>query len=191
MSRVLLVASDKAELRGLEGDWDTCVCGVGPILSALHATMNIIRYESDIVVSVGSAGSLGRLKKGDCVSFGSVVTPDQDLTEMHIALGATIGPDRATMKELYTADRSSQYVLYSSGRYSSKVLPSHTLLKADAVDMEAYGVALAAKYLSVRFYCVKLITDIVGDKSSVGDISFSYRDGRARLSEFLHSIISS
>lgn len=190
MSKVLLVASDSAELKGLDGPWDRCVSGVGPMLSAVHAVMNIIRYESNVVVSVGSAGSLGRFRKGDVVSFGSVVTPDQDLSAMHLSLGTTIGPDRATMKELYTADRESPYILYSSGRFSSSILPSHTALKADAADMEAYGVALAARYLGIKFYAVKLITDIVGDKSSVGDISFSYRDGRERLRELLSSILS-
>lgn len=190
MSRILLVASDKAELKGLDGDWESCVCGVGPIQSAAMTAVYASRFKSEIVVSVGSAGSLGHLKKGDVVSFSSVVTPDQDLSAMHIRLGSTIGPDRATFNTLYTLDRTSGYTLYSSGRFSSEILPSHTLLKADAADMEAYGVAMAAKCMGLGFYCVKLITDIVGDESSVGDVSFSYRAGRERLGEVLSSILS-
>ena len=190
MSGVLLVASDRNELKGLDDKWQKCVCGVGPIMAALHTAVAIEKYRPDTVVSVGSAGSLGRFKKGDVVSFSTVVTPDQDLTSMHVALGSTIGPDRATTGELYTLERKNGYILYSSGKFSSEVLPSHTILRADAADMEAYGVGLAAKYLGVGFYAVKLITDIVGDRAKVGDVAFSYREGRERLGSFLSSIFS-
>lgn len=190
MKRILLVASDKAELKGLDGDWDTCVCGVGPIQSAAMTAVYASRYKSEIVVSIGSAGSLGRLKKGDVVSFGSVVTPDQNLSSMHVRLGSTIGPDRATFNTLYSLDKTSPYILYTSGTFSSEVTETHTCLKADAADMEAYGVAVAARCLGLGFYCVKLITDIVGEKTTVGDVSFSYREGRARLGEVLSSILS-
>lgn len=190
MSTVLLVASDINELRGLDGPWEKCVSGVGPVLAAVHTVMAAVKYKPDIIVSVGSAGSLGRFKKGEIVSFSSVVTPDQDLSAMHVALGTTIGPDRATVKEIFTLDRMSPYTLYTSGKFSSEVLPSHTLLRADAADMEAYGVGAAAAALGAGFYCVKLITDIVGDDSKVGDVAFSYREGRARLSSFLSSMLS-
>ncbi len=190
MSGVLVVASDRNELKGLDEKWQKCVCGVGPIMASLHTAVAIEKYRPDAVVSVGSAGSLGRFHRGDVVSFSTVVTPDQDLTSMHVALGSTIGPDRATIGEVYTLDRTSGYILYSSGKFSSEVLPSHTLLRADAADMEAYGVGLAARYLGVSFYAVKLITDIVGEKTKVGDVAFSYREGRERLSSFLSSILS-
>ena len=188
--KILLVASDRNELKGLDGPWDTCVSGVGPVLAATHTVINAERYKPDVIVSVGSAGSLGRLKKGEVISFSSVVTPDQDLSSMHVRLGATIGPDRATFGELYTLDKMSPYILCSSGKFADEVLPAHTFFKADAVDMEAYGVGVATRALGIGFYAVKLITDIVGDKSKIGDVAFSYREGRARLAEVLSSIFS-
>ena len=84
----------------------------------------------------------------------------------------------------------SPYILCSSGKFADEVLPAHTFFKADAVDMEAYGVGVAARALGIGFYAVKLITDIVGDKSKIGDVAFSYREGRARLAEVLSSIFS-
>ncbi len=191
MKKVLVVASDPAELKGLDESWKKCVSGVGPVMAAVQSVIAIEKYRPDVVVSTGSAGSLGRFRRGEVVSFSSVVTPDQDLTSFHVALGSTIGPDRATLGELFTLDRSGGYVLYSSGKFSSEVLPSHRTLKADAADMEAYGVALAARYMGVGFYCVKLITDVVGDKSTVGDVLFSYREGRERVSSFLSALLSS
>ena len=189
MSRVLLVASDPNELKGLDGDWNRCVCGVGPLLSAANTVKYALETKACVVVSVGSAGSLGRLERGEVISFGEVVTPDQDLSAMHIALGSTIGENRATFRELRTLDSSSPYILYTSGKFNTSVIDSHRLLKADAADMEAYGVGIAARVLGIGFYAVKLITDTVGVKATVGDISFSYREGRARLSSFLSSML--
>ncbi len=188
--KVLIVASDRNELKFLPDKWDKCVCGVGNILSAAVSVKYAMETGADILVSVGSAGTLGRLEKGDVVSFGTVVTPDQDLTAMHVALGSTIGSDRATFRELHSLDASSPYTLYSSGRFSREILSSHTLLRADAADMEAYGVAVAARILGRGFYAVKLLTDSVGDSSRVQDILFSYREGRERLASFLSSLLS-
>lgn len=191
MSRILIIASDPNELKGLDGPWDKAVCGVGPINAAAYTAISALKYKSEIVVSVGSCGSLGRLVRGDVVSFSSVVTPDQDMSALHLSLGTTIGPDRATFKELYTLDKTSPYILYSSGTFSSTVLSSHTLLKADCADMEAYGVAAACRALKVGFYAVKLVTDIVGEKVKIGDVSALYREGRARLGEVLSSMLLS
>lgn len=191
MSRILIIASDPNELKGLDGPWDKAVCGVGPINAAAYTAISALKYKSEIVVSVGSCGSLGRLVRGDVVSFSSVVTPDQDMSALHLSLGTTIGPDRATFKELYTLDKTSPYILYSSGTFSSTVLSSHTLLKADCADMEAYGVAAACRALKVGFYAVKLVTDIVGEKVKIGDVGALYREGRARLGEVLSSMLLS
>lgn len=189
MSRILLVASDPNELKDLDGPWDKAVCGVGPVNAAAYTAVNALKYKADIIVSVGSCGSLGRLKKGDVVSFSSVVTPDQDLSSLHLSLGTTIGPDRATFKELYTLDKTSPYILYSSGTFSSTILPSHTSLKADCTDMEAYGVGVACRALNIGFYSVKLVTDIVGEKVKIGDVNALYREGRARVGELLSSML--
>ncbi len=191
MSRILLVASDPNEIKGLDGPWDKAVCGVGPVNAAAYTAINALKYKSEIVVSVGSCGSLGIIGRGDVVSFSTVVTPDQDLSAVHLSLGTTIGPDRATFKELYTLDKTSPYILYSSGTFSSAVLPSHTALKADCADMEAYGVAVACRALNIGFYAVKIVTDIVGEKVKIGDVNAFYREGRARLGEVLSSMFLS
>lgn len=190
MRKVLLVASDSNELRQFDDDWIKCVSGVGPISSGVFSGIYMERYKPDVVFSIGSAGSLGRFKRGDVVSFSTIVTPDQNLTQMHLSLGTTIGKKRETFNELYTSDRSSGYRLYTSGTFNREKIDSHYSLRADAVDMEAYAVALAAKELSIEFYCVKLITDVVGDNSSIGDISFSYREGRERVKKKVISLLS-
>lgn len=189
MKKVLLVSSDKNELKGFPSEMERCICGVGPIQSAAYTSIYASKSRPDVIFSIGSAGSLGGLERGSVVSFSSVVTPDQNLESMHISLGKTIGSDRATFSTLYTFDTKSPYTLLTSGTFNKEKREYHTLLHSDAADMEAYGVGMAAKILGIRFYAVKLITDTLGDKSSVGDILFSYREGRERVIEKVLSLL--
>ena len=181
MKKILVVASDKAELKGLKGDFLTLVSGVGPILASAMTAGAIVMTGAEVVVSIGSCGSLGRIKRGEVVSFSNVVTPDQDLSSMHLSLGSTI-------RELRTADRKSGLTLLSSGTFTSSYRDVFSSFSPDCVDMEAYGVGMAALSQGIPFYAIKLVTDIVGDHSTVGDISFSMREGRARLFQVLQEL---
>ena len=191
MKRILVVASDKAEIKGLGSDFLTLVSGVGPIMAAARTSGEIIKTKADVVISVGTCGSLGRIKKGEVVSFSKVVTPDQDLSSMHLSLGATIDWNRSTIKELTTADRLSGLTLLSSGTFTSSYRDVFSSFSPDCVDMEAYGVGVAALSLGIPFYAIKLVSDIVGDHSTVGDISFSMREGRESLFEALRELRNS
>lgn len=188
MKKILVVASDKAELKGLNGDFLTLVSGVGPILASAMTAGAIVMTGAEVVVSIGSCGSLGRIKRGEVVSFSTVVTPDQDLSSMHLSLGSTIDWNRSTIKELRTADRKSGLTLLSSGTFTSSYRDVFSSFSPDCVDMEAYGVGIAALSQGIPFYAIKLVTDIVGDHSTVGDISFSMREGRARLFQVLQEL---
>ena len=188
--KILVVASDKGELKGLNDGYIKVVSGVGPILAAVATTKAIITEKPDVVVSLGSAGAISRnLKVGSAYSFGKVICPDQNLTAMRLPLGATLGKNRSTICELDTRDRTSRLMLSTSGKFSSEITKEHEEVYADAADMEAYGVALAAMDAGLPFYAFKLITDYVGDKSTVGDISFNLRDGRERLKTLLEEVL--
>lgn len=175
MKRVLLVASDKAELSAFGNEWERCITGVGPIMSASLSMKKALETKAEVLVSLGSAGSTGTLKKGDVVSFSSVITPDQDLRTVHLALGNTLDSRRVTIGPLYTEDRESKYILSSSAKFSNTLLPS------DAVDMEAYGVGITARALGIPFLAIKLITDYTDDSTSVGDVCFNMREGKIKL----------
>ena len=185
--RVLLAASDKAEVKGFSDDYIKTVTGVGPILSASITMREAIINKADVIVSIGSAGAISeRLQIGEAYSFSSVVTSDQNLTRFHLALGATLDKSRATIGEMRSGDRSSDLVLATSGTFASA---PNAALRADAADMEAYGAAITAYNLSIPFYAIKLITDRVGDSSSIGKVSFNLREGRARLIELVDSLV--
>ena len=183
---MLLAASDKAELKGFGDGYIKLVTGVGPVLAAAQVSKAISEHRPDVVVSVGSAGSLGKLGLGEIVSFGSVVSSDQDLTFYHLPLGATLGPGRETIASL-ALDRSSRYVLVTSARFADK----RPDIPGDASDMEAYGVAMAARIHNVPCYAVKVITDIVGERVSLSDYSRRLREWRSGLSLKVDELIGS
>ncbi len=152
---VLIVASDKAELKAFGDEFIKVVSGVGPVLSASFTSSAIERFHPSAVVSVGSAGSFGRLMIGDVVSFGSVIYRDADLTHYGLKPGETLTGNQKRLSAIQL-DSSSAYVLSTSASFASAAG------EGDAADMEAYGVAAAAYMHGIPCFAVKAITDIVG-----------------------------
>lgn len=188
--KVLLIASDKNELKDFDNRFIKAVCGVGPILSSAITALELSRTNADIVVSIGSSGAVApSLEIGKAYSFSRVVTPDQNLSSLHVSLGNTLDANRTTVGELFSADRVSSLTLGTSGTFNKSLQLWHSSLHVDAADMEGYGVAIAAKSCNVPFYAVKLITDRVGDNSSIGKIQFNLRDSRESLISLVESLV--
>ncbi len=105
--KVLLVASDKNELKGFDERYLKAISGVGPIMAAATTAIEIGKNKPDLVISIGSAGGADNfLQIGECYSFSAVITPDQDLTSLHIALGSTLDSNRTTFGKIDTNDSS-------------------------------------------------------------------------------------
>ncbi len=168
--KVLVVASAKAELKAFGDEYIKLVTGIGPVLAAAATASAIERYSPDVVVSVGTAGSVGKLSVGEIVSFGSVIFPDLDLTSYGLAKGETLlsGGKRLGAIPL---DPDSSYVLSTSSSFAS--VPN---AYSDASDMEGYGVALAAYLRNIPVFAVKAITDIIGNRVGLAEYT-SIRKG--------------
>lgn len=189
--KVLVIASDKEETKVLDSSYIKAVSGVGPIMAAISTAIAIKEHDPDIVISLGSAGAISPdLSIGEAYSFSSVVTPDQNLTAFHIALGDTLDFNRKPIGRIMTADIDSSLTLGSSGTFNKEIRPWHKRLQVDAADMEAYGVALASRRMDKRFYAIKLITDVLGDGSNIGNVLFNLRSGRDRMIALLDSLVS-
>lgn len=190
--RIMLVASDKGELKGFDDSFIKIVSGVGLIQSASSTAIALCEYKPDVVFSIGSAGVIASdntLKVGEAYSFSYVVTPDQNLTAFHIALGSTLDSNRTTFGAIKTEDSTSSLILGSSGTFYKEHHSWHDTLNVSAVDMEAYGVGVSSMKKGIPFYAVKLITDTVGDNSSIGKVQFNLREGRSKLIACVSSIV--
>ena len=161
--RILIAASDKAELSAFPDSYGRVITGVGPVLAAANTSLAISSFRPDVVISVGTAGSAGSLAVGDIVSFGSVVFPDADLTAYGLKRGTTLLPDHRKLSSI-SLDPSSHYVLSSSSAFASA-----SAAGVDAFDMEGYGVAVAALCGSVPCLAVKAITDTAGVRTEMKD----------------------
>ena len=100
-----------------------------------------------------------------------------------------MGRDRNTVGELRSRDFSSPFSLLTSASFAHTLTDRMASFRCDAVDMEAYGVAISASLHSIPFYCVKIISDIIGDNSGIGDVSYSVREARTRLWEKVNSLL--
>ena len=160
--KILVVVSDRAELAAFDDRFIKTVSGIGPVFAAAAAADSIIRYRPDVVVSAGSAGSLGKLDIGDCVSFGSVVYADIDLSAYHLRVGTSLTPDRRTFSSIRMAS-SSEHILATSAAFASS----------------------RERYSSIPCLAVKAITDIVGEKTDLGDYRKRLKEIRAKLPEMV------
>lgn len=176
--KVLFLASDRAELKGLPESVECRAIGTGLVMAAVNATKAIMETEADIVVNIGSAGGSASHSPGDVLMIGRVFTTDQDLSAYRLPPGSTIDEGRATVGEIRLPSDEENSLL-SSSRFSS--VPSD--LMPDCYDMEGYAVALAADRLKKKCIVFKLVTDIVGERVSIGEYSRNLRIWRSRLQE--------
>lgn len=190
-NRVLLLASDRRELKGFGDEYIKEVVGVGAISAALHTAHLISKHSPDFVVSIGSAGRVSKeLEVGKAYSFKCVNNDLIDLSEVHISLGSSLDREGSTYGPLKTFDTSSPYILTTTGKYSRSMKESYKTLSSSAVDMEAYGVALSCRELGIPFFAVKLITDTIECDAAISSIDREYRVSREALISKVKEVLS-
>ncbi len=186
--KALIVASSKEEMMPfIKKGYSTALTGTGLSLAAIETTRAIIEEDPDIVINIGTAGTLSdKHKIGDILSFCKVYNRDQDLTAFHLPLGATLEKDYSMLREIRLIGEDN--ILLSSSAYAISLLRE---IKADAADMECYSVALSALKLKKKAASFKLITDIAGEKTRIADYRRFLREGREALEEAVSAFLKS
>lgn len=182
----LILASDKAELKGLRDRYDTRVIGTGLVMAAVNATRAIMECNPDIVVNIGSCGGGENVEIGDVVMCDRVVTLDQDLSLYRLPLGSTIDESRTTVGELKLFSTERHLLLSSSG-FATAISDLHP----DVYDMEGYAVALASQKCGRKCAIFKLVTDKVGIKVNLGEYSKNLRTMKEELHRKVEEFLSS
>lgn len=184
--KVLILASDKAELKGLRDRYETRVIGTGLVMAAVNATRAIMECNPDIVVDIGSCGGGENVEIGDVVMCDRVATMDQDLSLYRLPPGSTIDETRTTVGEL-SLFSNEHHLLLSSSRFASELSDLHP----DVYDMEGYAVALAACKCGRKCSIFKLVTDKVGVKVDLGEYSRNLRTMKENLHRKVEEFLSS
>ena len=148
-------------------------CGIGLVNSAAATALAIERYRPDAVVSLGSAGGLGKdVRVGDIIVGRSYRYADADATAFGYEYGQIPSmpasfPGDERLLSLVEADRSDATVhlgeIISGNSFVAGDL-AHTLRErfpeALAADMESTAIAQVAWEAGLPFVCVRSISDL-------------------------------
>lgn len=155
--------------------------GVGKVKSAFYLSEAISHAQPDLVVNVGTAGTI-RHRVGDIFVCRHFV--DRDMQRLK-------GFDMEC--EIDSAELLAQkgYCLHWQGEgvcnTGDTFLTELSDVKGDVVDMEAYAQAWVCRTKNTPFIAVKYVTDIIG-QNSVKHWEDKLADARKGLGAFFESI---
>lgn len=155
--------------------------GVGKVNAALRLVLAVERMKPDLVINVGTAGTL-RHQVGDivlCTHFA-----DRDLQVLG-DLGVTWQQHtQATIGNFPWDWKLPTDGLCSTG---DSFVTDAAGMEGDVVDMEAYAEAQVCNELGIPFLSVKYVTDVVG-QNSVKHWEDKLADARQGLSAYFEKI---
>ena len=150
--------------------------GMGKVLSAFNLTKALCNDSYDLVVNVGTAGTLNH-QVGDIFVCHRFV--DRDLEKIvlphvcsDISFPEKVGVDVIDRYENVGVSNTGDSFVTEVGNFTG-----------DTIDMEAFAQAHVCKLMDVNFVAVKYITDIIGQNSREVWLD-KLRDAREALKEF-------
>ena len=150
--------------------------GMGKVLSAFNLTKALCNDTYDLVLNVGTAGTLNH-NVGDIFVCHRFIDRDMEKIELPKVCSDISFPEKVGMNLI---DNYGKVGVCNTGdSFVTKV--GH--FNGDVIDMEAFAQAQVCMEMNVNFVSVKYITDIIGQNS--GEIWLDkLRDARESLKEF-------
>lgn len=188
--RILVTYSTQGEFTelkfpGLIGDEEVQIgylrTGIGKAKSAFYLSEAINHGQPDLVVNVGTAGTLNHQIEDIIVCRHFI---DRDMKQ-----SAEYGVEY----EIDSSDLLVQkgYCLHWQGdgicNTGDTFVTDPTNIEGDVVDMEAYAQAMVCRAKNVPFIAIKYVTDIIG-QNSIKQWIEKHRDGKAALEEFFEKL---
>lgn len=155
--------------------------GIGKVKSTFYLTEAINRAQPDLVVNMGTAGTV-RHQVGDVFVCRCFV--DRDMQKLS-ALGVECEIDSSELlaQRGYCLDWQGEGVCNTGDSFLTELSD----VSGDVVDMEAYAQALVCRAKNVPFIAVKYVTDVIG-QNSVKHWEDKLADARKGLGEFFEQI---
>ncbi len=155
--------------------------GIGKVKSAFYLTEAINRSQPDLVINVGTAGTV-RHQVGDifvCRHF-----MDRDMQKLAaFDMECEIDSSELLAQKGYCLHWQGEGVCNTGDTFLTELSD----VKGDVVDMEAYAQALVCRAKNTPFIAVKYVTDIIG-QNSVKHWEDKLADARKGLGEFLGAL---
>lgn len=157
--------------------------GIGKVKSAFYLAEAINQGRPDLVVNIGTAGTICH-RVGDILVCRRFI--DRDMQKLN-GLGVEWEIDSAELlaQKGYCLhwDGNGEGVCNTGDSFLTELLD----VQGDVVDMEAYAQAMVYRAKEVPFISVKYVTDIIG-QNSVKHWEDKLADARKGLGEFLEAL---
>lgn len=155
--------------------------GIGKVKSAFYLTEAINRAQPDLVVNVGTAGTV-RHQVGDIFVCRHFV--DRDMQRLKgFDMECEIDSAELLAQKGYCLHWQREGVCNTGDTFLTELSD----VKGDVVDMEAYAQAWVCRTKNTPFIAVKYVTDIIG-QNSVKHWEDKLADARKGLGAFFESI---
>lgn len=179
---VYAISEEKIEVNIPNAEVIYVETGIGKVNAAMKTMHAICEYHPDMVINMGSAGTLNH-KVGDIIVCNRFI--DRDLRNVH--LDGVISEMEFDVEVIKKAIPSWQLVehakLIGSCNTGDSFLTEGTDVEGDVIDMEAFAVADVCREMKIPFISVKYVTDVVGQNSSQEWFA-KLKDAREGLSKF-------
>jgi len=156
--------------------------GVGKTKSAFFLTKNILEQKPDLVLNIGTAGTITH-SIGDILVATHFTDRDYEAIKLpgieYEIEGTRLIENNPEIKE-WIAAYSKTGICSTGDTFVTEI----SSFSGDFVDMEAYAQAYVCQQLGVPFVSVKYITDIIG-KNSVEHWENKLSDARTALSKWV------
>ena len=153
--------------------------GIGKVKSAFHLAEAIRQVQPDLVLNMGSAGTVNH-QVGDIFVCRKFV--DRDMQKMkEFGLECEIDSS-ALLEEKGFCKHWTEIGICNTG---DGFLTELTHINGDVVDMEAYAQAFVCRSKEIPFISVKYVTDIIG-QNSVKHWEDKLADARQGLSDYFN-----
>jgi adenosylhomocysteine nucleosidase len=160
-----------------------CRTGVGKVSAALHTYEHAHELKPDLVLAVGTAGTLHH-QVGDIVVADKFV--DRDLEKI-AHLGVSFQLNFTDEMGVFAFRQVIDATVSTGDTFQENADDSSAGAWADVFDMEAFGGAQACKMLGIPFIAVKYITDVIG-QNSIKHWEEKLEDARKGLEGFLKTL---
>jgi adenosylhomocysteine nucleosidase len=182
LTKILITYATREELVQL--DWNNVqtaylLTGIGKVKSAYYVSEFIDKMHPDLVINIGTAGSL-RHKVGDIFVCRSFI--DRDMQKLK-DYGVTYKVD--VPKSMIEGLPSCIYQNDGVCNTGDTFMMADDLFDGDVCDMESYAQAFVCAEKKIPFVSIKYITDIIGE-NSVEIWQDKLAEAKAALSSFLN-----
>lgn len=186
MKKILIthaVPEEFIDIQNNEADIQQICTGIGKTKSAYLLTKSIIEKRPELVINMGTAGTI-KHKVGDIFVADLFVDRDFEATrlpgvEFEINAKSLLG--NAESLRNWFENYENKGICSTGDTFITEL----SNFKADIVDMEAYSQAFVCQCFNIPFVSVKYITDIIG-QNSVKHWEAKLADARESLSDWFY-----